>query len=84
MASNAISFLRIGRRLRSGNATFWECTEETRFRVWRVCQQWVARAIAGGMQPQLHAGQCPGHHTSTDSILIMATDGVVKAAGVEG
>ena len=41
----------------------------------------VARAVASGMQPKLYVGRYLGHHAKTGSILIMTTDGVVKAAG---
>ena len=41
----------------------------------------VARAVATGMQPKLYVGRYLGHHAKTGSILIMTTDGVVKAAG---
>ena len=41
----------------------------------------VARAVASGTQPKLYVGLFLGHHARTGSILIMTTDGVVKAAG---
>ena len=41
----------------------------------------VARAVASGVQPKLYVGRYLGHHARTGSILIMTTDGVVKAAG---
>ena len=41
----------------------------------------VATAVASGMQPTLYVGRYLGHHARTGSILIMTTEGVVKAAG---
>ena len=41
----------------------------------------VARAVASEMQQQLYVGRYLGHHARTGSILVMTTDGVVKAAG---
>ena len=41
----------------------------------------VARAVASGMQPNLYVGRYLVHHARPSSILIMTTDGVVKAAG---
>ena len=41
----------------------------------------VARAVASGMQSTLYVRRYLGHHTRIGSILIMTTDGVVKAAG---
>ena len=67
--------------LDSGNATFWTCLEETCGRVWRICyRSAVARAVASEIQPKLYVGRCLGHNARTGSILIMTTDGVVKAA----
>ena len=42
----------------------------------------IARYVASGMQPTQYVGRILGHYTRTGSILIMTTDGVVKAAGV--
>ena len=41
----------------------------------------AARAVGSGIQPKLYVGRYLGHHARTNSILIISTDGVVKAAG---
>ena len=78
LASGAISLYRIDRdglsaeMRRSGRAC----------KVWRICLLLPSgRAEASGTQPTLHVGLYIGHHARTSSILIMTTDGVVKAAG---
>ena len=84
MASDAISFFRIGRDgltaelRRSGRASkklVAECGESV------YCHPAVARAVASETQPKLHVGRSLGHHARTGSILIMTTGGVVRAAG---
>ena len=40
----------------------------------------VARAVACRMLPELYVGRYLGHHARAGSILIMTSDGVVKAA----
>ena len=85
MEADEISFFRIGRdgltaeMRRSGRA--WkklvaEFGESVYFR------PAVARAVASDMQPQLCVGRYLGFHARTGSILIMTTEGVVKAAGL--
>ena len=46
------------------------------------CRPAVARAVANGLQPNLYVGPYLGHHARTCSMLIMTTDGLVKAAGL--
>ena len=83
MAADAISFFRIGRgdltaeMRRSGRA--WNKLVAA-FGESVCCRPAVARAVASGMQPKLYVGRYLGHHARTDSIQVMTTDGVVKAA----
>ena len=83
MAADAISFFRIGKdgltdeMRRSGRAWKKLVAEFGRSVYYRA----VARAVASGMQPSLHVGRYFGHHARTGSVLIMTTEGVVKAAG---
>ena len=42
-----------------------------------------ARATPSGMQPKLFTGYYIGHHARTGSLLIMTTNGVVKATGFD-
>ena len=84
MAADAITFFGIGRdgltadMRRSGRA--WKKLV-AEFGASVYCRPAVARAVASGMQPTLFVGRYLGHHARTSSILIMTTDGVVKAAG---
>ena len=84
MASDAISFFRIGRdgstaeMRRPGNDWRKLVAHSGEPVFYRPA---VARAVASGMQPKLYVGRFLGHHARTGSILIMTIDGVVKAAG---
>ena len=84
MAADAISFFMFGKdgltaeMRRSGRAWKKLVAEYGEY----VCYcPAIARTFAFGMQPILCVGLCIGHHARTGSILIMTTDGVVKAAG---
>ena len=83
MTANVISFFRVGKHdlttemLRSGRAWTKLVAE---FRESVYYRPAVARADASRLQPKLHVGRHLGHHARNGSILIMTTDGVVKAA----
>ena len=85
VSADAISFFRIRKdgltaeMRRSGRGWKKKFVAEVGQSVW-FCPT-VARAAASGMQRQLHVGRCLGHRARIGSILIMTTDGVVKAAG---
>ena len=84
MAADAITFFRIGRdgltadMRRSGRAWKKLVAEFGASFCYRPA---VASAVASGMQATLIVGRYLGHHARTGSILIMTTDGVVKAVG---
>ena len=84
MSADAISFIRIKRdgltaeMRRSGRAWKKLVAELGESVYYRPA---VARAVASGMQPKLYVVRYLGHHARTGSMLIMTTDGVVKAAG---
>ena len=81
MAANAISVFKIGKDGLTGEMR----------RSGRAWKKLVAefggvrgtRAVASGMQPILYVGRYLGHHARIGSILIMTTEGVVKAAGFQ-
>ena len=83
MASDAISFFRIGRdgltaeMRRSGRA--WKKLV-AEFGESVHCHPAAARVVTREMQPELHVGRYLGHHARAGSSLIMTTHGVVKAA----
>ena len=84
MTTDAISFFRIGRdgltaEIRRSGRAWKELVAEFGESVY--CRPAVARAVASGMQPTLYVGRYLGHNARTGSILIMNTDGVVKATG---
>ena len=83
MAADAISFFRIGkdgltaemrRFARARKKLVPEFGESVRYR------PAVARAVVSGIKPPLLAGRHLGHHARIGSLLIMTTDGVMKAA----
>ena len=84
MAADAISFFWIGvdgltaEMRRSGRAWKKLVAEFGKSVYYRPA---VARAVASGLQRELYVGRYLGHHARTGNILIMTTDGVVKAAG---
>ena len=83
MASGAVIFFRIGRdalteEIRRSRRAWKKLVEEFGESVHN--RPAVARAVASGTQPTLYGGRRLGHHARTGSTLIMATDGVVKAA----
>ena len=85
MASDAISFFRIGRddlaaEMRRSARAWKKLVADFGESVY--CLPAVARAVPSGMKPQPCVGRYLGHHVRTSSILIMTTDGVVKTAGV--
>ena len=83
-AEDAISFFWVGRdgltaeMRRSGRAWKKLVAEFGKSVYYRRA---AGRAVASGTQPKLYVGRYLGHHARTGSILIMTTDGVVKAAG---
>ena len=85
MTADAVSFCRIGKdgltaeMRRSGRA--WKKLI-TGFGESDYYRPAVKMGFASGMQPTLYVGRYLGHHHArTGSILVMTTDGVVKAAG---
>ena len=83
MAADAISFFRIGEvcltaEMRRSGRVWKKLVAEFGVSVYH--RPAAARAVGSGMQPEVYVGRHLGHHAPTDSILIMTTDGVVKAA----
>ena len=83
MAADAISFFRIGKdgstaEMRRSGRAWKKLVAEFGESVYH--RPALARAVASGMQPTLYVGRHVGHDARTCSILIMTTDGVVKAA----
>ena len=82
MTSDAISFFRIGRDGLTAEmlATFWASFEETRCKVRGICLLPPSGSKSSCKWNVIKAvGRYLGHHARTGNILIMTTEGVVKA-----